>query len=350
MNTLLVTAPQESTGKTAVALALATLAADRGRSVGYMKPKGTRLRSVAGKTVDEDPMLARELLGIEAELHELEPVVYSPSFVEEAMRGHQDADELRGRLVESFEGLAEGRDCMVLEGGGTMTTGGAVGLTDTDVADLLDARILLVAGYDEPGDVDDVLAAAEAAGDRLAGVLFNRVGDGAFDRLQSTAVPFLEGRGIPVVGVLPRDEQLAGVPVGELAEELAAEVLTDVPDDGVVERLVVGAMGADASLSHFRRTRNAAVVTGGDRSDIHSVALEAPGVNCLCLTGGFRPSGAVLGKAEQRGVPVLLVQTDTLATVERAEAVVEGGRTRSRATVERMADLLAGHADVEALL
>jgi BioD-like phosphotransacetylase family protein len=210
--------------------------------------------------------------------------------------------------------------------------------------------MLLVATYDEPGDIDDVLAAARAAGDRLAGVVFNRVGDGDFDRLQSTAVPFLEGKGIRVLGVLPRDEQLSGVPVAEFASELGAEVLTDGETDARVQRLVVGAMGADASLSYFRRTRDAAVVTGGDRSDIHSVALEAPGVTCLCLTGGFRPSGAVLGKAEERGVPVLLVQTDTLATVERAEAVVEGGRTRSPATVERMAELLTAHADVDALL
>ncbi|ERH12427.1 MAG: hypothetical protein J07HB67_01446 [halophilic archaeon J07HB67] len=52
-----------SGGKTAVALALATLAAEHGLDVGYAKPKGTRLRSRVGKTLDEDPMLARELLG-----------------------------------------------------------------------------------------------------------------------------------------------------------------------------------------------------------------------------------------------------------------------------------------------
>ena len=66
MNTLLITATEESTGKTAIALALATIANDRGQSVGYMKPKGTRLQSNVGKTLDEDPMLARELLGLDA--------------------------------------------------------------------------------------------------------------------------------------------------------------------------------------------------------------------------------------------------------------------------------------------
>jgi BioD-like phosphotransacetylase family protein len=350
MNTLLVTAPQESTGKTAVALALAVAARERDRSVGYMKPKGTRLRSVVGKTVDEDPMLARELLDIEAEMHDLEPVVYSPTFVRGAMAGQEDVEALRERVTESFERLSADRDLMVVEGGGTMTTGGVVELTDSAVADLLDARVLLVATYDEPGDVDDVLAAADRVGDRLAGVVFNRVADDDFEELQSTVVPFLEKRGVPVLGVLPRKKELAGVSVGDLADELGAEVLTDAPTDAYVERLLVGAMGADASLSYFRRTRDAAVITGGDRSDIHSVALEAPGVRCLCLTGGFRPSGAVIGKAEERGVPVLLVQTDTRSTLDRAEEIVEGGRTRHRETVALMGELLADHADVDVVL
>ncbi len=47
-----------------------------------MKPKGTRLQSNVGKTLDEDPMLAREILDLDAEMHQMEPVVYSPTFIE----------------------------------------------------------------------------------------------------------------------------------------------------------------------------------------------------------------------------------------------------------------------------
>lgn len=82
MTTVLITGTEESTGKTAIALALAQLTREQDRSVGYMKPKGTRLRSVVGKTLDEDPMLARELLDLDAEMHELEPIVYSPTFID----------------------------------------------------------------------------------------------------------------------------------------------------------------------------------------------------------------------------------------------------------------------------
>ena len=349
--TTLVTSTEESTGKTAIALALARAAIDRDERVGYMKPKGTRLQSAVGKTLDEDPMLARELLDIDAEMHELEPVVYSQTFITEAIRGREEPEAIRNRVRECFDALAADRDRMVVEGGGSLTTGGVVGLTDVDLAALLDATVILVVPYEEPSDVDDVLAAAGLLGDRLGGVLFNAVPDAAFDELATDVVPFLEDQGVRVFGTVPRDRLLAGVSVAELADELGADLLTaDAATDAYVERFVVGAMTASAALSQLRRVRNAVMITGGDRSEIQTAALDAPGISCLLLTGGLRPSGAVLGRAEREGVPVLLVRTDTMTTIDRAEDVVRRGRTRDASTVERMSELLADYADIDAML
>jgi hypothetical protein len=348
--TILTTSLDEGTGKTAITLALAKLAAENDSKVGYMKPKGTRLQSSVGKTLDEDPMLARELLGLDAEMHELEPVVYSPTFIEQALRGREDPEALRERIVDSFDKLAEERDLMMVEGADSVSTGGIVDLTDAAVAEMLEAKTLLVSSYEQPGDVDDVLAAAETLGDDLIGVLFNKVPDQAYDSLEEDAAPFLDGKGIDVLGILPREQELAGVTVGDLADELGAEVLTETPMDSYVERFQVGAMGSEEALRYFRRTKDAAVITGGDRADIQTAALEAPGIRCVILSGGHRPSNAVLGKAEEKGVPVLLVQSDTLTAVERAEDVVRGGRTRDEKTVERMTTLLHEHADTGAII
>jgi len=350
MNTLLITATEESTGKTAIALALATIANDRGQSVGYMKPKGTRLQSNVGKTLDEDPMLARELLDIDAEMHELEPVVYSPTFIDGAIRGQEDPDELRQQVKTQFDDLAADRETMIVEGGGSLSTGGIVGLTDGEIAELLDARVVLVTDYEQPGDIDGLLAAVDNLGENLAGVVFNRIADTAFEELDSDVIPFLESQDIEVFGAVPQDQELAGVTIEALADELGADTLTDVPTDAYVERFLVGAMGGDEALRYFRRARDAAVITGGDRSDIHTAALEASGVKCLILTGGHRPSSAVLGKAAEAGTPILQINTDSLTAVERAESVVRSGRTRDRQTVETMAGLLTERVDTDALL
>ena len=350
MKPIFVTSTGEGTGKTAIAVAAAKLAQEGGLDVGYFKPKGTRLKSPVGKTRDEDPLLATEILGIEAELADLEPVVYSPAFVEEAIRGDIDA-EIRERVREHYDALAGGHDLVVVEGGGKLSTGGIVGLTDPDVAELLDARTVLVAHYEQPADVDDVLAAARQFEGGVAGVVFNAVADADFDELQSDVVPFLERRDVPVLGIVPRVQELAGVTVADLVDSLGAELLNpETPTDGFVERFAVGAMGSDAALRHFRRLRDAAVVTGGDRSEIQTAALQAAGVECLVLTGGLRPSGAIIGKAAQADVPMVLVQSDTKATIDRLENLLSTGRTRDAATVDRMVELLEDHADVDALL
>ncbi|CCQ36967.1 DRTGG domain protein [Natronomonas moolapensis 8.8.11] len=349
--TVLVTSLEESTGKTAVALALGTAAQARDERVGYMKPKGTRLQSAVGKTLDEDPMLAREVLDLDAAMHEMEPIVYSPTFVQEAIRGREDPDALREQVQQRFEALSADVDRMIVEGGGSLTTGGIVELTDADLAELLDATVVLVANFEDSSDLDDVLAAADVLGDRLGGVLFNDVPDAAFDSLASDAVPFLEGRGIRVYGTLPRDEELAGVTIAELADEMGADVLTSgVPTDGRIRRFVVGAMSAGEALGQLRRVREAALITGGDRTDVQTTALETSGVECLLLTGGFYPPDTVLGRAESADVPVLLVRTDTATTLNRTDSVMNTGKTKDGRTVDRMSRLLEDYADIDAVL
>ncbi|MEF8785421.1 MAG: phosphotransacetylase family protein [Haloarculaceae archaeon] len=351
MKTILVTSTEPSTGKTAISVALGRLAQKAGHDVGYMKPKGTRLESAVGKTRDEDPMLAREMLGIDAAMHELEPIVYSPTFIQEAIRGREDPAALRERVSENFETLAEDKDVMIVEGGGRLWTGGIVDLTDADIAELLDAESILVSQYEDGGSLDDVLAAADDLGDSLAGVIFNAVERRTFDGLVDDAMPFLDGRGVHALGALERDEELAGISVADLADGIGATLLTsDAPTTELVERLSVGAMGSSAALEQFRRTHNAAVITGGDRSDIQTTALQAPGVECLVLTGGYRPSSAVVGKAEDHGVPLLLVQSDTRTTIDRVEEALRSGRTRSEAAIKRMETLLDDAVDVQILL
>jgi len=350
-DTLLVTSVEEGIGKTAITLALARAAQEAGKEVGYMKPKGTRLQSAVGKTRDEDPMLARELLDFDAEMHEMEPIVYSPTFIKEAVRGRENPDDLRDRVIENFEDLSADTDLMVVEGSDRLETGGIVDLTDGDIAEALDARVLLVCGYATPGDADQVLAAADQLGDRLAGVLFNGVTESAMDELADDVMPFLESRDVPVFGALPRVQDLAGITVGDLARSLGADVLTnEASTDTHVERFTVGAMGGNKALDQFRRTRDAVMVSGGDRSEVQTAALEASGIKALLLTGGFRPASAVLGRAEKENVPILLVQSDTRTTIDRVEDVLHSGRTRDAETVTRMQELLDDGVDVHSLL
>jgi BioD-like phosphotransacetylase family protein len=254
-------------------------------------------------------------------------------------------------VTDNYEKIAEDADLVVVEGADNVETGSVVDVTDVDIAEALDASVVLVSGYDDVRDVDGVLATGEHIGDHLEGVLFNAVADAAMDELHDDVMPFLDGRGVPVLGALPRVQSLAGVTIEDLVGRIGADVLTsEAPLDTHVERFTVGAMGGNSALDQFRRTRDAVMISGGDRSEIQTAALQASGIKAILLTGGFRPPSAVLGRAEEQGVPVLLVQSDTRTTIDRVEDVFRTGRTNTEGAVREMESLLADGIDVEGLL
>ena len=74
-------------------------------------------------------------------------------------------------------------------------------------------------------------------------------------------------------------------------------------------------MNADAALTRLRRTKNNAVITGGDRVDIQITALETSAA-CLILTGCLEPRSLIIKQANELGIPVLLTDMNTMETVE----------------------------------
>ncbi len=167
--------------------------------------------------------------------------------------------------------------------------------------------------------------------------------------VHDVAVPFLEDRGIRVLGVLPEVRTLAAMTVAELVDCLEAEVLTDTFDqDALVENLTVGAMTTEAALRRFRQQSNKAVITGGDRTDIQLAALETS-TTCLILTGNLRPSPLVIKQADEFKVSVLLVRTNTMETVDAIERVFGKTRLGQPAKLQQFEALLDTHLDYQGL-
>ncbi len=90
------------------------------------------------------------------------------------------------------------------------------------------------------------------------------------------------------------------------------------------------------------------MITGGDRSDIQIAALETP-TRCLILTGELRPRHTVLARAEELGVPVLLVAEDTLTTVATIENLLGKLRVREPRKAEHAVEQFETHLDLPRL-
>lgn len=347
MATLYVASTETFVGKSAVCIGLLNRMRRDGFNVGYMKPVSVSVAHTSSAVLDEDAAFIRERLQLDAPLDQIAPVLITSSVIEGLLRGQSPG--YARKLEEAYLQVSRGKDVMVLEGSNTWAEGALVDLTADQVTDMLNAPGLLISRYASTLAVDTILTVQRYVGNRLLGVLLNQVDDRQREFVQSRVAPFLEGRNIPVFGLLPHDKLLSGVTVGEFLEHLGGQLIGSREwCDKMVDNLMVGAMGAESGLSFFRRRANKAVITGGDRTDLHLVALET-NTSALILTGNIRPSLQVIDRAEERQVPIILVPDDTLATIERAENLFGKIRLHQQAKLQRFTELMDQHFDFSRL-
>ena len=348
MATLYVTSTETFSGKSALCVGLAKRMQRDGYRIGYMKPVSTGIRLAAG-LVDEDAEFFKKTFALPDALEDMAPVGIAPRMVEAILKGEDDTDFL-ARLRAAFERVSEGRDVVVLEGGCNFREGYLVGLPTPQVGDLLNARELAVIKYNDDLQVlDDALTSQMRLGESLIGVVVNAVPRPHMPFVQEVVKPGLEARGVRVLAVLPRERLLLSISVNEFAEFLSGRILccADKADE-LVEHLMVGAMSVDSALTYFRRKPNKAVITGGDRPDIQLAALETS-TRCLILTGNLRPSPIIMGRAEEVGVPMILVRQDTLTAVEVIERFFGKTRFHLAKKIQRFEEMLEDRFDYELL-
>ncbi len=343
MVTLYVASTETFVGKSAACLGLLNRARRDGFSIGYMKPVSVSVTLTDNGMIDEDAAFIRQHIGLSDPLDRIAPILMTQSVVERVMRG-QGGDFVK-RLREAYVAASRDKDFMILEGANTWAEGSIADLSADQVSDMLQAPVLMVVRYRSLFTLDAILAVQRYLGDRLLGVMINQVDEPQLDFVKSRVVPFIEKRGIPVFATLPADAQLAGVTVGDLQEYLGGQYIGNPAwSDKLVEHLLIGAMGAEAALHHFRRRLNKAVFTGGDRTDIQMAALETS-TSVLVLTGNIRPAPLVLERAADRETPIILVADDTLTTVDRAEQIFGHIRFKQGAKITRFTSLLEQNFD-----
>lgn len=348
MQSLYITSVSPHSGKTSVSLALGRQMQSDGYSIGYLKPVSTQpWRTPDGKIADEDAMFVHSTLGLKGDPIAASPVVVTPSILREQLKGMVKEDWLK-KIQEAAKNAGSGKDVLLLEGGASLREGYVLGLSNLHVAEVLGAPALVIVPYrGEMHLVDDVLTAQFRLGEQLMGILINQAPEEGRDFIDEYARPFLDDKGIQLLGVLPSVPILSALSVGELIELLDAEVLTDSYNpDALAETLTVGAMTAEAALSRFRRYQNKAVITGGDRTDIQLAALETS-TTLLILTGNLRPSPLIIQQAESLGVPILLVKDNTMETVELVERAHGKTRLGQPDKLDIFLQLMEQHVDIK---
>lgn len=343
---LLVGSTEAYSGKSATVLGMAHQLKAKGLELAYGKPLGT---CWSGNTneVEEDVQFVADVLKLPAD--RLQPTILAldEPTIQKRIEGVDRVDY--PQALKKYLQM-RGPDLVLLEGPANLEEGSLFDLSLRQVAEGLNARILLVARFHSLLIVGALISARRRLGDRLLGVLINDIPEERLEEVKTTVQPYLEERGIPIFGLLLRSALLRSVSVNELVHQLNAEVLCRADRlDLMVESLSIGAMNVNSALKYFRKGRNMAVVTGGDRTDIQLAALETS-TQCLILTGQMPPSAEILSRAEDLEIPILSVDLDTLSTVEIVDRAFGQVRVNEPVKVEYICNSMAENFDVDRLI
>lgn len=345
---LLIGSTEASSGKSATILGLSHQLHQNGLDVAYGKPLGKCFRKSEGSLIEEDVEFITQSLNLTPNRVVPTLLALNETILQQRLCG-EDKTDYQQSLTSQYlqENLG---DLVLLEGPGNLSEGNLFDLSLMQVADAVDASVLLVFRYKSLLSIETLLSAKKLVGKRLIGVVINDVPAEHLQAVNNTMRPFLEQQGIPVLGILPKSNLLRSITVRELVHRLNAEVLCRGDRlNLLVESLAIGAMNVNAAVKYFRKRQNMAVVTGGDRVEIQQAALETS-TQCLILTGQLPPPSFILSRAEELEIPILSVDLDTLSTVEIIERAFGQVRVHEPIKVECVRHLMTEHFDINRLL
>jgi BioD-like phosphotransacetylase family protein len=339
-------------GKSSFCLGFALTLQEHGYNVGYFKPVGWEMtRDVNGNKIDEDAQLMNHVLDLQLPQETISPIILGSRYLEESAKINPQKN--KEKVIQAYYHASAGKDIMVIEGPHIMGVGTSIGIETSDLVQQFQSQVLMISKAQNDAMIDRIICqktCLEATGMPLMGSILNFIPKTSFERIKGFGVPILEKYGVNVLGIIPDDISLRAPTVGEICDQISCTILAcNDKMDALVEDVLVGAMTPESALSYFRRSLRKAVITGGDRSDIQLAALQTD-TSVLILTGNFYPDVRVLARAEEIGVPVLLVPYDTFTTIKEIASLSGRIKVTNAKKITIAKDLIRNHVNWKDIL
>jgi uncharacterized protein len=352
-----IAATRQNDGKTTVSLGLIA-ALQRGfPRVGYIKPVGQRFVEIEEQKIDEDTVLMDSVYRLNCPLVDMSPIAVEPDFTRRYLQSSNN-EALVKKIQNAFDRVAWEKDFVLCEGSGHAGVGSVFDLSNAQVARILGAKVIIVTQGGIGRPIDEVSlnqALFEKERVEIIGVIINKVLGTKVDYITDFARRGFKRKGLELLGVIPHQQMLSSPTVDLIREELQAEVLTPAGGlNGLVEDVVVGAMGAANAMTYFKR--GVLLITPGDREDIILTAcasLESnPGQRLagIVLTGNLRPNASLMKVVQALPIPVLFTLADSYRVASKVHDLTVKTRPSDSDKISLIRDLIAEKVDLNRIL
>jgi len=330
-------------GLTSVTLGLLTALAEKGYSVGFIKPIAQQLKE---HDIEHSTALARKVLNLDPPT----PIRLSEVVKRLSIGDDQSLLEL---FIDQFNQASAKADIIVVEGMVPSNTLFYSKRINKMLVRALDADVILVAAPHEK-TAEEILEAVEIEGSsysesgaQVVGVILNKVGRSTSDDAEGNVIKhtktryfgnthaeasrqdlieryravFQAGQRVPLLALVPWTDGLAAPTTKDIADYLGSHPLRRGEwTSRHVESVAICSMGLAKSLYFYQD--GVLVVTTADRSDIVlaacMAALNGVKLSGILLCGRYEPDANLLILCERafaQGLPILSVGADMYSVV-----------------------------------
>ncbi len=357
---LFVAATHQNEGKTTTCLGLFAALRRKFSKVGYIKPIGQRFIEVDGIMIDEDSYLLNSIYQVQVPIEAMSPVAIDSTFTRRYL---DDPDavhpSLVDKIVRGFDRSAYQKDAVIIEGSGHAGVGAICDLSNAQVARLLGAKAIIVAGGGIGKPVDEItlnLSLFEKQGVEVVGAILNKVHPEKAEMVETYVRKALDRMNLPLLGVIPEQEQLAAPNLSQIVEEVNGRWL-NARRQGMHERVtqvVVGAMAARGIIDLF--APGVLVLTPGDRDDILLAAIAAAGVaqqqlvSGIVLTRDVLPHPKLMEMLARTTIPIVITSHESYAVASKIHSMTVKTQPHDLDKIPIIQKLIADHIDMDMLL
>ncbi len=306
MGVLYIVSAEEAAGKTAICAGIAINLVNAGKKVGYLKPQASD-KGVA----DGDISFMRKTLG-------LADIVNAPDII-------------------------QGRDVVLVEARLGEKASDAASKDAYGASKEMKAKVIAVEAYTPDFSGVKYAELYKGFGDSFLGVIINKVPQSLLKKVKEAAAG-----AVKVLGVIPENRILLAITVAELAEGIKGKIINQTKNnDELVENYMLGAMTPDSGVDYFIRKSKKAAVIRQERADMQLAALETP-TAALVLAGSTQPPiYNVVNKANRRGVPVIVTDSDTNDIVTGIENALAKSRLNQEKKLAKLGEIVKQNLDMK---
>lgn len=330
---IFVAATRQNDGKTTTSLGLFGVLHSLGYNVSYIKPVAQRIVEVEnGVEVDEDTFLLNSIYDVKIPIAAMSPVAVDSQFTRRYLNDPEKMQpHITDTICRAFDRAAYEKEIIIVEGSGHAGVGSVFDASNADNAKLLGAKVIIVASGGIGKPVDEIAmnkALFDDRGVECIGVILNKVIPEKMEEIRKYASCALNRLGVPLLGLLPREESLSKPNLSQIVREIGGTWLVPLVKNKSQRAgtIIVGAMSANRIFDYIGE--NTVIITPGDREDLLFALIAAsetgkcPKISGIILTNGATPSLRIISMLRGIGIPVVSTGRECFETTRRINHMI----------------------------